>query len=162
MGLIFFRQGLFFAKLSTAFLSSSDSYSDYVGVNISPNDSSSLSFLNTYAPPIRCFPGVSRIDSFSPSILPIFRNPFILGDCNYHHSHWDSKGISDPVGSNRSSGSRSSFDISFALSSLASGRCFRTWVMITYKFSKPPLFLRSFASTSVPLSLIFSRLTSLG
>ena len=44
---IFVRQGLSFSKLST---SSLDPYSDYIGVNISLNHSSSLSFLNVYAP----------------------------------------------------------------------------------------------------------------
>ena len=75
----FVRQCLSFSELSTSSLSSLDPYSDYVGVNISLNNSSSLSFLNVYAP-LLC-----RTDSFSPSILPISRNIFILGDFNYHH-----------------------------------------------------------------------------
>ena len=41
---IFVRQGLSFSELSTSSLSSLDSYYDYVGVNISLNSSSSLSF----------------------------------------------------------------------------------------------------------------------
>ena len=48
---IFVRQGLSFSELSTTSLSSLDPYSDYVGVNISLNKSSSVSFLNVYAPP---------------------------------------------------------------------------------------------------------------
>ena len=51
----------------------------------------------------------------------------------------------------------SSPDISFAPSFLASGRCFRTWIPITYQFSKLSLFLRSFASTNVHLSSVFSK-----
>ena len=47
---IFVRQGLSFSELSTSFLSSLDPYSDYVRVNIFLNNSSSLSFLNVYAP----------------------------------------------------------------------------------------------------------------
>ena len=46
----FVRQGLSFSELSTSSLSSLDPYSDYVGVNISLNHSSLLSFLNGYAP----------------------------------------------------------------------------------------------------------------
>ena len=46
----FVRQGLSLSELSTSSLSSLDSYSDYVGVNISLINSSSLSFLNVYAP----------------------------------------------------------------------------------------------------------------
>ena len=48
---IFVKQGLSFSELSTSSLSSLDPYSDYVGVNISLNNSSSVSFLNVYAPP---------------------------------------------------------------------------------------------------------------
>ena len=71
---------------------------DYVGVNISLNSSSSLSFLNVYAPPIRFSQTDSRTDSFFPSILPSFRNLFILVDVNCRHFLWDSKRTSDPVG----------------------------------------------------------------
>ena len=46
---IFARQGLSFSELSTSSLSSLDPYSDYVRVNISFNNSSSVSFLNVYA-----------------------------------------------------------------------------------------------------------------
>ena len=139
---IFVRQGQSFSELSTTSLSSLDSYSDYVGVNISLNKSSSVSFLNVYAPPIRSSPTDGRTNSFSPSILPSSRNLFILGDFNCHHPLWDSRGTSDPRGEevfdwvissdllplndpdtptllHRSSGSRSSPDISFAPSTLA-------------------------------------------
>ena len=67
--IIFVRQGLSFSELSTACLSSLDPYSDYVEVNISLNDSSSLSFLNVYSPPIRSSPKDSRANFFSHSIL---------------------------------------------------------------------------------------------
>ena len=139
---IFIRQGLSFSELSTSSLSSLDPYSDYVGINISLNNSSSLSFLNVYAPLIRSSPTDGRTDSFSPSILPSSRNLFILGDFNCHHPLWDSRGTSDPCAEevfdwvissdllplndldtptllHRSSGSCSSPDISFAPSSLA-------------------------------------------
>ena len=139
---IFVRQGLSFSQLSTSSLSSLDPYSDYVGINISLNNSSSVSFLNVYALPIRSSPTDGRTDSFSPSILPSSRNLFILGDFNCHHPLWDSRVTSDPRGEevfdwvipsdllflnnsdtltllHRSSGSRSFPDISFAPSSLA-------------------------------------------
>ena len=139
---IFVRQGLSFSELSTTSLSSLDPYSDYVGVNISLNKFSSVSFPNVYAPPIRSSPTDGRTDSFSPSVLPSSRNLFILGDFNCHHPLWDSRGTSDPRGEevfdwvissdllplndpdtptllHRSSGSRSSPDISFAPSTLA-------------------------------------------
>ena len=48
--IIFVRQGLSFSELSTSSLSLLDPYSDNVGVNISLSNSSSLSFLNVYAP----------------------------------------------------------------------------------------------------------------
>ena len=49
--IIFVKQGLFFSELSTSSLSLLSPYSDYVEVNISLNNPSSLSFLNVYAPP---------------------------------------------------------------------------------------------------------------
>ena len=93
-------------------------------------------------PPICSSPTDGRTNSFSPSILPSSRNLFILGDFNCHHPLWDSKGTSDPCREevfdwvissdllplndpdtptllHRSSGSRSSPDISFAPSTLA-------------------------------------------
>ena len=117
-------------------LSSLDPYSNYVGINISLNNSS-MSFLNVYAPPICFSPTYGRTDSFSPSILPSSRNLFILGDFNCHHPLWDSRVTSDPRGEevfdwdllplndpdtptllHRSPCSRSSPDISFAFSTL--------------------------------------------
>ena len=141
--IIFVRQGLSFSELSTSSLSSLDPYSDYVRINISLNNSSSLSFPNVYAPPpIRPSPTDGRTNSFSLFSLSSFRNLFIPEDFNCHHSLLDSKGTSDthreevfdwiissdllPLNDpdtstllHRSSGSRSSSDISFALSSLA-------------------------------------------
>ena len=69
--IIFVKQGLFFSELSTSSLSSLGPYSEYVEVNISLNaSSSSLSFLNVYAPPIRYSTKDSRTNFFSLSILP--------------------------------------------------------------------------------------------
>ena len=70
--IIFVKQGLFFSELSTSSLSSLGPYSDYVEVNISLNDSSSLSFLNVYAPPVRSSTKDSRTNFFSFSILPSY------------------------------------------------------------------------------------------
>ena len=101
-----------------------------------------MSFLNVYAPPICSSPTDGRTDSFSPSILSFSRNLFILGDFNCHHPLWDSRVTTDPCREevfdwvissdllpindpntptllHRSSGSRTSLDISFAPSSLA-------------------------------------------
>ena len=70
--IIIVRQGLSFYEFSTSSLSSLDPYSDYVEVNISLNDSSSLSFLNVYALSIRSSPKDSRTNFFSPFILPSY------------------------------------------------------------------------------------------
>ena len=135
---IFVRQGLSFSELSTSSLSLLNSYSNYVGINISLNNSSSVSFLNVYAP---LFAPPQRMEEPIP-FLPPSRNLFILGDFNCHHPLWDSRVTSDPgeeevfdwvISSDllplndpdthtllhHSSGSRSSPDISFAPSSLA-------------------------------------------
>ena len=164
-------------------LSLLESYSDYVGVNISLSNFPSLSFLNVYAPPICSSLTDGRNNSFFPSILYSCRNLFILGDFNCHHPSGTEKvlptlmGRKYSIGSSlltssplnepniptlfhRSSGSRSSLDISFAPFSLAPGRCFRTWVLITYQFFYLSFFLRSSTSKSVPI-LQFSE-SSLG
>ena len=44
---------------------------------------------------------------------------------------------------------------------LARGRCFRTWVLITYQFCCLSLSLRSFSPTSVPLPSIFRKLAGM-
>ena len=184
---IFVRQGLSFSELSTSSLSLLDPYSDYVGVNISLNNYSSVSFLNVYAPPIRSSPTNGRTDSFSSSILPSSRNLFILGDFNCHHPLWDFRGTSDPYSEevfdwvissdllplndldtptlfHCFSRSRSSPNISFAPSTLAlscSWECFRTWVLTIYQFFYLCLSLRSIAPTSVPLPSIFRKLAGM-
>ena len=67
---IFVRQGLSFSELSTSSLSSLDPYSDYVGVNISLNNSSSVSFLNVlpplFAPPQRMAEPIPSLPQFFP------------------------------------------------------------------------------------------------
>ena len=68
--IIFVRQGLSFSELSTSSLSSLDPYSDYIKVNISLNDFSSLSFLNVYAPSIRSSQKDSKTNFFFSSIFP--------------------------------------------------------------------------------------------
>ena len=45
--------------------------------------------------------------------------------------------------------------------SLAPGKCFKTWVLITYQFYQTSLFLRSFAPTNVSLPSIFSKLAGM-
>ena len=71
-GVIFVRQGLSFSELSTSSLSSLDPYSDYVGVNISLNNSSSVLFLNCTPPPLFALPRhmaepTPFLSPFSPS-----------------------------------------------------------------------------------------------
>ena len=66
-------------------LSSLDLYSDYVGVNISLNNSSLLTFLNVHALPICSSPSDGKTDSYSPSISSSTRDLFILGYFNSHH-----------------------------------------------------------------------------
>ena len=68
--IIFVRQGLSFSELSTSSFSSPGPYYDYVEVNIFLNDSSSLSFLNVYAPSFCSSPKNIRTNFFSCNILP--------------------------------------------------------------------------------------------
>ena len=184
--IIFVRQGLSFSALSTSSLSLLDPYSDYVGVNISLNNSSSLSFLNMYAPTIRSSPTDGKAVSFYPFLLPSSINLFILGDFNCHHPLWDTKGTYNPHGK-YSTGlslltSFSSMTLTYLLFSiapltvtppltfpllppllpfLAPGRCIRTWVLITNQFFYLCFSLRSFAPTNFPLSSIFRKLAGM-
>ena len=128
-----------------------------------------------------------RTDSFFPSILLSSRNLFILGDFNCHQPFGTQESLPAPSGGevfdwvisfdllplndpdtptllHRSSGSRSSPDISFApsfLPFLAPGRCYRTLVLTTYQFFYMSLSLRSFAPTSSPLPSIFRKLAGM-
>ena len=182
--IIFFRQDLPFSKLSTSSLPLLDPYSDYVRINTSLNNSSSLSFLNLYAPSIHSPPTNDRTDSFSLS-SPFSRNLFILGDFNCHRSFWDSN-TSDtrkkkvfawvissdliplndpdiPILLHHSSGSCSSPDLSVDPSSLALS-C--SWEVLQNLGSDHLLILlsvplRSFAPTSVLLLSTFKTLTGM-
>ena len=71
---IFVRQGLSFSELSTSSLSLLDPYSDYVGVNISLNNSSLVSFLNVYIP---LFAPPQWMAEPIPSLPPFFPPPEI-------------------------------------------------------------------------------------
>ena len=138
------------------------------------NNSSSLSFVIVYAPPIRSSTD-SRTDSFSPTILYFSRTLFILGDFNCHHPLWDSKGTSDPgkeevfnwvISSNLPLNDPdillfyiapvavalflSSRLLPLLSPSLAPGRCFRTWFDHLLILLTIPLFL-VFCSDKRPL-----------
>ena len=67
---IMVRQGLYFSELSTSSLSSLDPYFDYVRVNISLNNSSSLLFLNVYAPLFAPHRWMAESTSFLPPFFP--------------------------------------------------------------------------------------------
>ena len=184
---IFVRQGLSISELSTTSLSSLDPYSDYVGVNISLNKSSSVSFLNVYAPPIR---SSQRMAEPTPSLPPFFPPPEIS-------SFWGTSiaitrfgtqevlpisvgrkyftGSSPQTSSPSMTLTHPPFSIAplavaplltsplllLLLLFLAPGRCFRTWVLTTYQFFYLSLSLRSFTPTSVPLPSIFRKLAGM-
>ena len=168
--------------LSPLSLSSLDPYSDYVRVNISQNNSSSLSFVNVYARSICSSPSDCKTDSFSPSIFSSSTNLFILGDFNCHHPSKTQEVLPIFVGRKYSTGSSiPTSSHSMALTYLpfyiappltypllpllslflAHGSCFRTWVLITYQFFYLSLSLRSFAPTSVPLPPIFRKMAGM-
>ena len=63
--IIFVRQGLSFSELSSL-----DPYTDYVGVNISLNNTSSLSFLNVYAPLFALLRRMAELTPFLSSFFP--------------------------------------------------------------------------------------------
>ena len=183
---IFIRQGLSFSELSTSSLSSLDPYSDYVGVNISLNNSSSVSFLNVYAP---LFAPPQRMAEPTP-FLPQFCPPEISsfwGTSIAITTSGTQEVLLAPMGRKYATGSSPltsspsmnlicpPFSIAplavaplltfpllpFLLPFLAPGRCFRTLVLTIYQFFYLSLSLRSFAPTSVPLPSIFRKLAGM-
>ena len=94
--IIFVRQGLSFSELSISSLSSLDPYSNYVGVNISLNNSSSLSFLNGYAPRYLLFSdGLQNGLLFSLHSF-LFQKSLHSGGLQLPSPLWDSKSVSEP------------------------------------------------------------------
>ena len=68
--IIFVKQGLFFSEPSTSSLSLLGPYSNNVEVNISLNDSSSLSFLNVYVPLFVLLQKIAEPISFLSPFFP--------------------------------------------------------------------------------------------
>ena len=151
--LIFVRLGLSFSELSTSSVSSLDPYSDYVWVNISLNNSSSVSFLNVSAPP-PLFAPPRRMAEPTPFFPPPEISSF-FGTSIAITSSRTQEVLPIPVGRKYSTGSslltsshsmtltHPLFSIAPLLTSpllllllpfLAHGRCFRTWVPTTYQF----------------------------
>ena len=100
-----------------------------------------------------------RTNSFSPSILFSSRNLFILGDFNCHHSHWDSRGTFY-IAALAVAPSLIFPLLPLLLPCIAHGRCYRTWVLTTYRFFYLSLSLRSFAPTNVLLPSIFRKIAA--
>ena len=181
---IFVRQGLSFSELSTSSLSLLNPYSDYVGINISLNNFSSLSFLNVYAP---LFTPPQRMAEPTPFLPPSFPPPEISSFLGTSIAITPS-GTQElpPTPAVRkyltlltSSPSITLTHPPFSIAPLAvallltspflpplllfpaPGRCYRTWVLTIYQFFYLSLSLRSFAPTSVPLLSIFRKLTGM-
>ena len=146
-----------------------------VGVNISLNNSSSLSFLGVCAPPRRMAgpapflapfppPGVSSFWETSVAIAPSATQEVLPTPAEVVGVHWvissDLLPLNDP--DTLTLLHRSSSDISFASSSLAPGRCFRTWVLTTCQFFYSSLSFRPITPTSLPLPSIFRKLAGMG
>ena len=173
---IFVRQGLSFSELSTSTLSSLDPYSDCVGINISLNNFSLLSFLNVYAPLFAPFQRIAEPIPFLPSFFPTPEISSFWGTSTAITSSGTQEVLLTPVGRKYSTGlslltsslsmtlTHPPFSIaplavaplltSSSLSLLvpfpAPGRCFRTWVLTAYLFFYPPLSLRPIAPTTAP------------
>ena len=178
----FVRQDLSFSELSTSSLSLLDPYCNYVGVTISLNNSSLVSFLNVYAPlsdpprrmaePIPSLPPFSpppEISSFSETSIAITPSGtqevlLTLAERKY------STGSFLLTSSLSMTLTHPPFSIAPLLTSsllllllpfLALGRCFRTWILTIYHFFYLSLSLRSIAPTSVPLPSIFRKLAEM-
>ena len=172
-----------FSELSTSSLSSLDPYSDYVGINISLNNSSSASFLNVYALPLSASP--QRMAEPIPSLPQFFPPPEIFsfretsiaitpsGTQEVLQTPARRKYLTESsllTSSPSMTLTHPPFSIAPLLKSplllqlspfVAPGRCYRTWVLTTYQFFYPSLSLRSIAPTSAPLPSIFRKLTGM-
>ena len=182
---IFVKQGLSFSELSSLL----DSYSDYAGVNISLNNSSLVSFLNVYAPPL--FAPPQWMAERTPSLSPFFPPPEISsfwGTSIATTPSGTQEVLPTPAGMKYSTGSslltsspsmtltHPPFSIAplavaplltspllrLLLPFLAPGRCFRTWVLTTYQFFYLSLSFRPIAPMSVLLPSIFRKLAGMG
>ena len=184
---IFVRHSLSFSELSTSSLSSLDPYSDYVGINISLNNSSSLSFLNVYAPPICSYQRTAEPTLFVPRFFSPPEISSFWGTSTAITAYGTPEVLPTPVGRKYSTGSflltsspsmtltHPPFSIaplavvSLLTSSLllllllfpAPERSYRTWVLTIYQFFYPSHSLRSFAPMSVLLPSIFRKLAGM-
>ena len=180
--IIFVRQGLSFSELSTSSLSLLDSYSDYVGINISLNNSSSVSFLNVYAPPICSSQRMAEPIPFFPPSFPPPEISSFWGTSIAITPSVTQESLPIPAGRKYSIGlspltsspsmtlTQPPFSIAPLLTSPllplflpfpAPGRCFRTWVLITYQFFYLSLSLWPIAPMSVLLPSIFRKLAGM-
>ena len=138
-------------------------------------------------PRICSSPTNGNTNSFSPSILPPYRISSFWGTSIAITPSGTQEVLPTPVGRKYSTDSSplnsspsmtlthppfyiaplavapllTSSLLSPLLPFLAPGRCFRTWVLITYQFFYLSLSLRSFAPTSVLLPSTFRKLTGM-
>ena len=184
---IFVRQGLSFSELSTPSLSLLVPYSDYVGINISLNNFSSLSFVKMYTPLFAPPHRMTELTSFLPPSFPPREIVSFWGTLIAITPSWTQEALLTPTGRKYSTRSflltsspsmtltHPPFSIAplavaplltspllpLLLLFLAPGRCFRNWVLITYQFFYLSLSLRSITPTSVPLPSIFRKLAGM-
>ena len=181
--IIFVRQGLSFSELSTSSFSLLDPYSDYVEIIICLNNSSSLFFLNVYAPLFAPPQQMAELIPFFPQFFPPQEISSLWGASIAITPSGTQEVPPTPAGKKYSTGSsplisspsmtltHPLFSIAPLLTSpllplllpfLAPGRCFRTLVLTTYQFFYLSLALWSITPTSVPLPSIFRKLTGMG
>ena len=178
----FVRQGLSFLNFLPP-LSSLDPYSDYVGIDISLNNSS-LSFPNVYAPLFAPPQQMAEPTPFLPPSFPPSEISLSWGISIAITPSGTLEVLSTPVGKKYSTGSSlltfspamtlihplfyiAPLAVALPLTSpllpllwpfLALGRCYRTWVLTIYQFFQLSLSLQSYAPTSVSRPSIFRRL----
>ena len=158
--IMFVRQGLSLSQLSTSSLSSLDLYSNYVGVNISLNNSYPLSFHNMYThlfnpprqiaeptpflPPFSPPPEISLFWGTSIAVIPSGTQEVLPTPAVRKYSTGSSPLTSSPsMTPTHPPFSIAPLTVAPLLTShllppllpfLAPGRCFRTWVLTNYQF----------------------------
>ena len=156
-------------------------YSDYVGINISLNNSSLLYFLNVYALLITLLCRMTKPTSFLSPFSPLSEISSFWRTSIAITPSGTQEVLSTPAGRKYSTGSSPLTSCSMTLTHptfsiapllafpllppllpfLAPGRCYRTWVLTTYQFFYPSLSLWPIAPTTVPFPSIFRKLAGM-
>ena len=147
--LIFIKNVVTYSPLSTQHLSFLDPSSDCLAITVKIKGALPIHLFNLYVPPILSSSSDSRPKSFPPFLLSSSPTTYIFSDFNCHHSSWESHSPENQLGKDlfdwllssdllplsnpdhhtflhRTTGNRSSTDLSLASTPMAFKRTWQT------------------------------------